>query len=102
MNVVKEIIDSSIIIEWDEDDFLPTIYTVTWASDENNSTQSRTLIEQSSYSITGLTLDAVYIITVTAANRCGQGPEYRSNVSLFTGTHIATVSLKDIISIAFY
>ena len=67
------------------DDSLPTNYTVTWISDETNSTQSPTLTEQSSYTITRLTLDTVYNITVTAANRCGTGPKYRTSVSFFTG-----------------
>ena len=65
------------------DDSLPTNYTVTWAS--NEITQSSTLTEQSSYTITGLTLDTVYNITVIAINRCGGKPEYRTNVSFFTG-----------------
>ena len=50
--------------------------------------QSYTLIEQSSYTITGLTLDRVYTITVTAANRCGIGPEYRTSVLFPTGTYV--------------
>ena len=45
-----------------------------------------TLIEQSPYTITGLTLDTVYTITVTASNRCGTGPEYSTSVSFPTGT----------------
>ena len=66
------------------DDSLNTTYIVTW-TDETNSMQSHTLIEQSSCTITGLTLDKVYTITVTASNRCGTGPEYRTNISFPTG-----------------
>ena len=73
--------NSSIGLQWDAvDASLPTNYVVTWTN-KTNSMQSHTLIEQSSYTITGLTLDTVYNITVTASNRCGTGPEYRSNVS---------------------
>ena len=46
-----------------------------------------TLIEQSSYTIPGLTLDTVYTTTVIAANKCGQGPEYRTNIVLPTGNN---------------
>ena len=69
------------------DDSLPTTYTVTWTINGTNSIQSHTLIEQSSYTITGLTLDTVYTITVTASNKCGQGPEYLTSVSFFAGTY---------------
>ena len=78
MNITKNIESSSIVVQWDEvDDSLPTTYIVTWTSERDlNNVQSHTLIEQSSYTITGLALDTVYTITVTAANRCGTGPEY--------------------------
>ena len=83
VNITEIIMNLSVVVQWDEvDDSLPTIYRVTWTSNETNSTQSRILIEQSSYTITGLTLDTVYIITVTASNGCGQGPEYITSVSL--------------------
>ena len=81
----------SVDVQWDAvDDFLSTNYTVSWASDKITHVQSHTLIEQSSYIITGLTLDTVYTISVTAANRCGTGPEYSTSVSFPTG--IATVT----------
>ena len=75
----------SIIVQWDEeDDPLPTTYIVTWTSERDHITHPVTLIEQSTYTITGLTLDTVYTITVTASNKCGQGPEYSTSVSLTT------------------
>ena len=57
--------------------------------------QSYTLIEQSSYTITGLTLDRVYTIIVTASNNCGTGPEYRTSVLFPTGTYVqpSTINL---------
>ena len=85
MNITEYINSSSIVVQWDEvDDFLTTTYTVTWSSERDHIFHPVTLIEQSSYTITGLTLDTVYTITVTASNRCGQGPEYRTSVSLTT------------------
>ena len=85
VNVMKSTENSSIIVQWDEvDDFLTTTYVVTWTSERDHITHHVTLIEQSSYTITGLTLDTVYTITVAAANRCDQGPEYRTSVSLIT------------------
>ena len=67
------------------DDSLPTNFTITWTSNETNYTQQRILTNQSSYTITGLTLNAVYTITVTATNRCGTGPEYTTSVSFYAG-----------------
>ena len=85
---------SSVVIQWDEvDDSLPTNYTVTWTSDGTNSSQSHTLIEQSSYTTTGLTLDTVYNITVTVSNRCGGGLEYSTSVSLSTDATSITSSI---------
>ena len=87
VNIVKNTENSSIVVQWDEvDNFLTTTYIVTWTSERDYITHPVTLIEQSSYTITGLTLDTVYTITVTASNRCGQGPEYRTSASLTTGS----------------
>ena len=88
VNVTKNTESSSIVVQWDEvDDSLPTTYIVVWTSERDlNNIQSYTLIEQSSYTITGLTLDTVYTITVTADNRCGTGPEYSTSISLTTDT----------------
>ena len=86
VNIMKNTKSLSIVIQWDEvHDSLTTTFIVTWISERDHITHPVTLIEQSSYTITGLTLDTVYTITVTAANRCGQGPEYRTSVSLTTG-----------------
>ena len=75
MNITENINSSSIVVQWVEvDDFLTTTYIVTWASERDHITHPVTLIEQSSYTITGLTLDTVYTITVTASNKCGNGP----------------------------
>ena len=75
-----------IVVQWDElDDSLPTTYIVTWTSERDHIVPVTNLIEQSSYTITGLTLDTVYTITVTADNRCGTGPEYLTSVSFSTG-----------------
>ena len=80
---MKSTKSSSIVVQWDEvDDFLPTTYSVTWTSKIDHIVQVKTLIEQSSYTITGLTLDTVYTITVTTTNKCGGGPENSTSVSL--------------------
>ena len=85
---------SSIVVQWDEvDDSLTTAYIVTWTSERDHIAHLVTLIGQSSYTITGLTLDTVYIITVTAVNRCGQGPEYKTSVLLPAITTSATSSI---------
>ena len=95
VNITKNTESSSIVVQWDEvDDFLPTTYHVTWISERDlNNVQVKSLEEQSSYTITGLTLDTVYIITITARNRCGQGPEYSTSVSLTTDTTSTVYSI---------
>ena len=83
---------SSIVVQWDVvDDSLTTTYTVTWTSESDYILQVATLLEQSSYTITGLTLDTVYTITVTAANKCGGGPEFATRI-LFPADTISTTS----------
>ena len=86
VNITENIMDLSVVVQWDAvDDLLPTNFVVTLIGDETYSIQSPTLIEQSSYTITGLTIDTVYTITVTASNTCGTGQEHRANVSFRTG-----------------
>ena len=91
---MKDIKNPSIIVQWDAvDDSLPTTYIVTWISERDlNNLQFKTLEEESSYNITGLTLYTVYTITVTATNRCGAGPEYSTIESVIIGMHIVTVT----------
>ena len=91
MNIIKNT-ESSSIVQWDEvDDSLPTTYIVTWTSERDHIAHPVTLIERSSYIITGLTLDTVYTITVTASNKCGDGSEYSTSV-LFTTVTTSTFS----------
>ena len=84
VNIMENTESSSIVVQWDEvDDSLHTIYTVTWTSERDlNYVQVKIVEEQSSYTITGLTLDTIYTITVTASHMCGTGPEYSTRVSL--------------------
>ena len=82
VTIMENIENSSVVIQWDAvDDSLITRYTVTWTR-AGGSLQVATPTEQTSYTITGLTLDAVYIITVTAANMCDQGPEFSTTISI--------------------
>ena len=94
MNIIKNAESSSVVVQWDKvDDSLPTTYTVTWTSERYlNDIQSKTIEEQSSYTITGLTLDTVYIITVYATNKCGTGPEYSASVSLTTSSNTSAIT----------
>ena len=87
-NVTSNIRDLSTVVQWDvvDDSLTTTSYTVTWTIG-TNPIDSATLIEQSSYTITGLALDTVYTITVAAANECGQGPEYVTSVSFPSGMY---------------
>ena len=67
-------------------------YTVTWTS-ETDLTQSVATTVETSYTITGLTLDTVYTIAISAVNMCGQGPESSATVSFSAGTYILCVSV---------
>ena len=97
---MKNTENSSIAVQWDEvDDSLPITYVVTWTSERDRIAQSIGLIEQSSYTITGLTLDTVYTITVTAIKICGDGPEYSTSISLISDTYSTTSSSAVTVSI---
>ena len=78
---MKNIKGSSVVVQWDAvDDSLPTTYTVIWHSGrDSNTTQTK----QTSYTITGLPLDTVYTINVSAANRCGRGPEFVTTTGMY-------------------
>ena len=90
---MENIESSSIVMQWDEvDDSLPTTYTVTWTSERDHKTHPATIEEQSSHTITGLTLNTVYTITITARNRCGTGLEYSTSVSLTTDNTFSSTS----------
>ena len=97
VNIMKNTESSSIVVQWDEvDDFLPTTYTVTWSSERDHIVHLVNIEEQSSYTITGITLDTVYTITITTTNRCGNGPEYSTSVSLTTDATSTISSLSSI------
>ena len=82
VNVTEDIDSLSVFIQWDAViNFLNTTYMVTW-NNGINPVESAPLTEQTSYTITGLTLDAVYNITVTAANECGTGSEFSTSIVL--------------------
>ena len=92
VNTMKNIESSSIVVWWDAvDDFLHTTYTIFWTNGRDLF-DIATLNEQTSYTITGLTLDTVYTITVSAANMCGGGPEFRASVSFSIDTTSSTIS----------
>ena len=94
MNLAKNITNSSVFIQWDAvNDSLPTTYIITWTR-AGGGLQPATPTEQTSYTITGLTLDTVYTITVTAANTCGSGPEFSTSIILSTNATSNTSSIS--------
>ena len=85
VTTARNIESLSIVVQWDAvDDSLPTSYTVAWTTNGVD-LQVVTLLEQTSYTITGLTLDTVYTIAVSGGNLCGQGEEFRTSISFPTG-----------------
>ena len=94
VNIIKNTENSSIVVQWDAvDDFLPTTYTVTWF-DTRDLYGVATVDEQTSYTITGLTLDTIYIILVDAINRCGDGPRFVTRITISTVTTSTTSTIS--------
>ena len=93
VNIMENTESSSIVVQWDEvDSSFPTTYVVTWNNERDHILHSDTTEEQSSYTITNLTLDTVYTITARATNRCGIGPEYSTSVLLTSDTTSSSAS----------
>ena len=94
VNTIKNTTNLSIVVQWDAvDDFLPTIYTIIW-TDDRDLHEVAIVQEQTSYTITGLTLDTVYTISVSAANMCGQGPEFLTRITFSTDTTSTTSTIS--------
>ena len=92
---MRNIESSSIVVQWEAvDDFLTTTYITTWEWYHEGKHKSSTtaVIERSSYEIIGLTLDTVYTIIVTAATKCGTGPEFIMKVSFYTTSTTSSIS----------
>ena len=111
MNITKDIESLSLVVQWDAvEDFIDTTYTLVWSSETNHILRVVPLTEWTSYTITGLTLDTVYTIAISAANMCGQGPEFitsillaadnTSTISSISPTVTATTNPMTIVSIA--
>ena len=91
-NITKDIESSSLVVQWDAmEDFIETIYTIRWDNRTNYTPKVVTVTEQTSYTITGLTLDTVYTITVSAGNNCGNGPEFITSI-LLAADNTSTIS----------
>ena len=98
VTTTKNLVDLSVAVQWDEvDDFLPITYIVAWTNKKDDIIHLVTITEESSYTLTGLTLDTVYIITVAASNMCGTGPGYSTTVSFPTGSYHFPIHLAVII-----
>ena len=84
----------SIVLQWDAvDDSLTTTYTIQWIiAGHSGVPQVATLTEQTSYTITELTLDKAYSITVNAANICGTGEGFSTRINLSIVTTSTTSS----------
>ena len=74
------------------EDFINTTYTLVWSSETNPIPRVATVTEQTSHTITGLTLDTVYTITISTGNECGQGPEFTTSI-IFAAGNTSTIVL---------
>ena len=80
-NITKNNGNLSIVVQWDAVDDSVSTYILTWGD-----RKVATVNEQTSYTITGLTLDTVYTITVRAVHKYCRGvPEFSTAVSFSTG-----------------
>lgn len=85
MTVTKNITNSSVTLQWDAvDHFFNAQYIVAWGIANRKGNTGQIKIQQTNYTITGLTLNRIYIITVTPANICGRGPKFTTDISLST------------------
>jgi len=85
VNFTKIIRTSSLVVQWNAvGDISDTLYIVTWSGGGFTTTR------MTSYTITGLTVDTNYTITVSAANLCG-GPEFTTNI-LFSPDNTSAIA----------
>ena len=99
VNILKNTEKLSVFLHWDEvDDVAVATYVVTWTSERDHIKNSPSLVGLTSYTITGLTLNTVYTITVTALNKCGTGSDYRTSVQLLANTNPSIVITSAITS----
>jgi len=81
VNFIKNIRDLSLVVQWNAvDDVIH--YTLTWSGGGFTATR------MTSYTITGLTVDTTYTITVSAANRCGDGLEFTTSILFSLGKYV--------------
>ena len=78
VNITKNIESSSVFIQWTDNASWPK-YIVTWTS-ERDGLQVAPLTSWTSYTITGLTLDTVYTITISDHAHCGDAPEFITSI----------------------
>jgi len=92
VNFIKNIISSSLVVQWNATgDIIDTRtrYVLFWSS----GIAQRTIVTiLTSVTITELTVNTTYTITVTAANKCGGGPEFRTSI-LFSPDTTSTTTI---------
>jgi len=84
VNFIKDITSSSLVVQWNAvDDVIH--YVLTWSGG------GFVVTRLTSYTITGLTVDTTYTITVSSANRCGDGPVFTISILFFPDTTSTTI-----------
>ena len=93
VSIMTNIESSSIVVQWDAGkDSRTTTYVVTWFSSLRDLVNDK-VVDLKSFTINGLTLNKVYIMTAFALNDCGSGPKLTTSIILSTNTTSTTSSI---------
>jgi len=85
VNIIKNITSLSLFVQWNAVDDVIN-YVLTWSGGGFATTR------MTSHTITRLTVGATYTITVSATNKCGEGPEFTTSI-LFSPDTTSTTTI---------
>jgi len=85
---------SSLVVQWNgSSDISDTSYVISWIPGGKT-----ILTRMTSYTITGLTVNSTYNITVSYNKSCGDGPEFKTSILFFPDTTSTTNPMTVILS----
>ena len=94
VNFIKKMTSSSLVVQWNgSSDISDTSYVISWIPGGKT-----ILTKMTSYTITGLTVNSTYNITVSYNKSCGDGPEFKTSILFFPDTTSTTNPMTVILS----